>query len=72
MFIDTTVKSRGHITVKATTLGSYGEAVHRQFGPAYRSTAAAVRQADRLFRKGMRDIELHNINTHHRYAYNGG
>lgn len=71
MFIDISIKSRGCINVTATTMGSYGETAVRQFGPSYKSTEAALRKAEQLKQQGMKDIELYNVNTKHRYHFKG-
>jgi len=65
MFIDTTIRSKGHLTVRATARGSYGETSHRQFGPAYRHVDAALKCVERLIAQGMRGVEMYNLNTHH-------
>jgi len=67
MYIDTSVRSRGHFTVMATTMGSYGELAHRQFGPAYKTIDAALKKARLLHAKGMRMVELRNLNTNERH-----
>jgi len=71
MFIDTTISSKGCISVTAVTMGSYGEKIKRQFGPMYKSTQAALRKAKELADKGMKDVELYNVNSKHRYTYKG-
>ena len=63
MYIDTTIRSKGHIVVKATTLGSYGEAAHRQFGPSYKTVDSALKQVQKLHDAGMKGIEMYNQNT---------
>ena len=62
MFIDTTIRSKGHLMVLADARGSYGERMHRQFGPAYRTVDAALKQVARLHAAGMRGIEMYNLN----------